>query len=188
MVHGEGETRTESRQCWNLAYEDGKYSGAGCYKGELCHHEHCYNDTTVCLCTESECNDWSATGNVTTDVPVTGGSGLLCYSGTFDNYEAKPCAESETLCMGFSGGQGTFDCYDPQTNDALFVTNGCWDGVDIEQTQDSTVGRLCLCSDEPLCNERFKDQPGGAGYILLNPVFVPTLIVVWILSAVQKPV
>ena len=29
-------------------------------------------------------------------------------------FQAKPCAESESLCMGFSGGQGTFDCYDPQ--------------------------------------------------------------------------
>ena len=49
----------------------------------------------------------------------------------------------------------------------------------------SVYFRLCLCSDEPLCNERFKDQPGGAGYILLNPLFVPTLIIVWILSAMQ---
>ena len=36
---------------------------------------------------EPKCNDWREGGNVTTDVPVTDGSGLLCYRGTDSQHE-----------------------------------------------------------------------------------------------------
>ncbi len=38
---------------------------------------------------EPECNDWVYGGNVTTDVPVTGGSGLLCYTGSDNSHQAS---------------------------------------------------------------------------------------------------
>jgi len=177
LVHGEGESRFEVRQCWDLAYEEGRYSGAGCYKGQNCHHQHCFNDTTVCICKEPECNDWSAEGNVTTVVPVTDGSDLLCYSGDDKNYEAKPCARSETMCMGFSTPLGTIlDCYDPKSNDETYISEGCWNGVDIEQTQDTTKGKLCLCSSGQLCNKEFLGT-SGAVMAVLSPL-LPLLSVI----------
>lgn len=156
LVRGTGDGRYESRQCWDLAYEEGRYDAAGCYKGQVCHHEHCFNHTTVCICKSPECNDWTVDGNVTTVVPATDGSGLLCYSGDQDNHEVKPCSRHETTCMGYTQGGNTIaNCYDPQTNDGKFNTDGCWDNVDIEQTEDHGKGTLCLCSEEDLCNQKY---------------------------------
>ena len=61
---------------------------------------------TICICNYPNCNDWSTNGTVTTDVPVTDGSGVLCYKGTTDNYEATYCRRNETMCafFGVEGG------------------------------------------------------------------------------------
>ena len=39
--------RFESRSCWDLEYEDEKYKGDGCYKGQHCHHEHCFDEVGI---------------------------------------------------------------------------------------------------------------------------------------------
>ena len=49
----------EMRECWDLKYEDEEYAGSGCYSGKHCHHEHCWDEVTVCICDSPECNDWS---------------------------------------------------------------------------------------------------------------------------------
>ena len=61
---------------------------------------------TICICNYPKCNDWSTNGTVTTNVPVTDGSGVLCYRGTADNYEATYCKKNETMCayLGVDGG------------------------------------------------------------------------------------
>ena len=41
---------------------------------------------TICICDYPNCNDWSSNGTVTTDVPVTDGSGVLCYKVRFIFY------------------------------------------------------------------------------------------------------
>ncbi len=43
---------------------------------------------------EPECNDWVYGGNVTTDVPVTGGSGLLCYTGSDSSHQASSISKT----------------------------------------------------------------------------------------------
>ena len=50
----------ETRECWDLKYEDEQFAADGCYKGKYCHHEHCFEDVTVCICDKPECNDWSS--------------------------------------------------------------------------------------------------------------------------------
>ena len=63
---------------------------------------------TICICNSPKCNDWSTNGTVTTNVPVTDGSGVLCYRATADNYEATYCKKNETMCAYMqvdSGGE-----------------------------------------------------------------------------------
>jgi hypothetical protein len=43
------ENEYESRACWDLEYEDEKYKGDGCYRGEHCHHEHCFGEVVHIL-------------------------------------------------------------------------------------------------------------------------------------------
>ena len=43
----------------------------------------------MCVCSEKLCNDWSPKGNVTTPVPATPGSGILCYAGRYPNYQVS---------------------------------------------------------------------------------------------------
>ena len=94
--HFSGRRRFESRSCWDLAYEDDEYRDTGCYTGRHCHHEHCFDEVTspsayleclemflpqatVCICSGPNCNEWTPNGTVTTDVPVTNPSSVLCY-------------------------------------------------------------------------------------------------------------
>ena len=110
-------------------YEDEEYAGDGCYHGQHCHHEHCWDDVTVCICSQPECNDWtpdvcslyklyrvmfykdykiyevcrvykvfSKQGNVSTPVPVTDGSGILCWVGEGDDLEASQCFHNQNMC------------------------------------------------------------------------------------------
>ena len=67
---------------------------------------HARLQATICICNYPNCNDWSTNGTVTTDVPVTDGSGVLCYKGTSQNYEATYCKRNETMCafFGVDGG------------------------------------------------------------------------------------
>ena len=106
----------EMRECWDLKYENEEYAASGCYSGKHCHHEHCWDDVTVCICDSPECNDWSPEvsvitrcqphvimchqGNVTTPVPVTDGSGVLCYTGSPQAGDLEPhfCLHSQTMC------------------------------------------------------------------------------------------
>jgi len=179
LVHGEGDQRTEVRECWDLAYEEGRFTGSGCYKGPYCHHEHCFNDTSVCICETPYCNDWGTNPNRTTVEPVTPGSGLLCYSGDEDNNKVKPCASDQPMCMAYTvtGRPTTFDCYSPKSNDGLFVTSGCWDGVQIEQSHQPSNGRLCLCDDDNLCNGKFVEHGGGgAGQLVISGALLLALL------------
>ena len=62
----------EMRECWDLKYEDEEYAGSGCYSGKHCHHEHCWDDVTVCICDSPECNDWSPEVSVSVSVSAPG--------------------------------------------------------------------------------------------------------------------
>lgn len=68
---------------------------------------HARLQATICICNYPNCNDWSTNGTVTTDVPVTDGSGVLCYKGTPDNYEATYCRKNETMCAFFDVDGGS---------------------------------------------------------------------------------
>merc|ERR1712158_106095 len=117
-----------------VCHEDEKYKGHGCYKGRHCHHEHCFDEATICICNYPNCNDWSSNGTVTTDVPVTDGSGVLCYKGTTDNYEATYCKKNETMCafFGVSDGRELLDCYDPYKHNSTFNAEACYSDTDLE--------------------------------------------------------
>jgi len=149
----------ESRSCWDLNYEDEKYKGDGCYKGRHCHHEHCFDEATICICDYPNCNDWSSNGTVTTDVPVTDGSGVLCYKGTTDNYEATYCKKNETMCafFGVSDGRELLDCYDPYKHNSTFNAEACYSDTDLEWDNQLEHGKFCVCDGvkNDLCNEDF---------------------------------
>ena len=70
---------------------------------------HARLQATICICNYPNCNDWSTNGTVTTDVPVTDGSGVLCYKGNAanNNYEATYCRRNETMCAFFDVGGGS---------------------------------------------------------------------------------
>merc|ERR1712219_10560 len=97
----------------------------------------------ICICNYPNCNDWSTNGTVTTDVPVTDGSGVLCYKGTADNYEATYCKRNETMCayFGVDGGGELLDCYDPYKHNSTFNAEACYNGNNsaIIQTLSSLV-------------------------------------------------
>lgn len=71
----------EFRSCWNGG-DNEEFTSPGCYVGfPHCHltpeGEHCYNDTTICVCADSLCNTEKYTSP---SPPVTPGSGLACYA------------------------------------------------------------------------------------------------------------
>ena len=61
LVDNEG---YESRECWDLKYEHETFAASGCYRGRYCHHEHCFDDATICICETPECNDWTHGVNI----------------------------------------------------------------------------------------------------------------------------
>jgi hypothetical protein len=71
----------EFRSCWSGDYNI-QFTRPGCYEGfRHCHiteqGERCHNDTMVCVCEDSLCNDGSYSSEAP---PVTPGSGLFCYT------------------------------------------------------------------------------------------------------------
>jgi len=158
-------TGFESRECWDLNYEDEEYAGDGCYRGKHCHHEHCFDDVTVCICNKPLCNDWTEGGNVTTDHPVTDGSGIICYGGKYPNISVDNCARNETTCSYLltSDGEEYGSCYDPTKNDGKYYTDACFENVDIDDAHGHLKhGKFCVCDGEKddLCNEDyFKHRP-----------------------------
>jgi len=150
----------ESRECWDLKYENEQYAGDGCYKGKHCHHEHCFEEVTACICNKPLCNDWTPDGNVTTDHPVTDGSGILCYVGEYPNYEATPCARNQTTCSYFltKDGNEFVDCYDPSENDGKYYTDACFENIAMDDGHgDEVQGKFCVCDGlkDDLCNEDY---------------------------------
>jgi len=176
-------TGYETRECWDLKYEDEQFAGDGCYKGKYCHHEHCFEDATVCICDSPECNDWSKSGNVTTPVPVTPGSGILCYEGEWPDIESTECFHHQSMCgyLLTDGGKERGTCYDPQSNNGQFYTPGCFSDVDVQNGDHKDHGRFCICDgdEEDLCNgDFFKHDPNNAsqlahGLLSLLLIFVP---------------
>jgi len=147
----------ESRECWDLAYEDGRYNGDGCYRGQRCHHEHCFPEATVCICDKEKCNDWTKGGNVTTDKPVTPGSGVLCYRGAAPDQLTSYCASHETMCsyMATDDGKQLGDCYDPHKNNGTYNEEKCYSDVVTEMGDNTVRGKFCVCdgtAGNDLCN------------------------------------
>jgi len=165
-------TGFESRECWDLKYENEEYAGDGCYRGKHCHHEHCFDDVTACICSDPLCNDWTQGGNVTTDHPVTDGSGLLCYSGEFPTYQTAECLKNQTMCSYLLSDDGTeyVDCYDISKNSNSYYTQGCFENVDVDSHGHSVHGKFCICENDDLCNgDYFKNKPeNGAKNVNLN--------------------
>ena len=137
---------------------------------------------TVCLCQGKLCNDWTSGGNVTTPVPVTEGSGLLCYVGKVPHYDSTECKAHQTMCSYLlnQDGEEILDCYDPTNNNGEFYAAGCYDNVSVEDEMGHTEkGKFCICDGDrkDLCNEDYmkQDPDSGASTLRLTTLAVAVL-------------
>merc|ERR1711936_345126 len=181
IVSGDG---YESRECWDLNYEDEEYAGEGCYKGKHCHHEHCFEEVTACICSSPLCNDWTPAGNVSTEVPVTDGSGILCYVGEYPDYEARQCRRNETTCSYLQTSDREYvDCYDPSKNNGKYQSDSCAENVDIDDAHGHLAhGRFCVCDGkkDDLCNgDYLKNKPENAAAAIQISLLVIHLFVLF---------
>ena len=122
---------------------------------------------------------------MTTDVPVTQGSGILCYVGEFPNYEAQPCSINQTTCsyIRTNGEKEYVNCYDPTKNDGRFYTNACFENMDIDDGRGHLLhGTICVCDEDDLCNEDYFKSNGARSVktyflVLVTNVLLSTLLV-----------
>ena len=125
----------EYRSCWDDDFNI-EYSRPGCYVGfEHCHHGHCHNDTTICVCEDDLCNDDKYSSEAP---PITPGSGLYCYKHDYHDHPGtgarwpgdwEECDKSEDFCIEIS-----------HTNSSQGVMfRGCW-STDYEEGRYNFTG------------------------------------------------
>ena len=68
---------------------------------------------------------------MTTPVPVTDGSGVLCYTGSpqAGDLESSFCHHGQSMCSYLLTQDGTErgGCFDPTSNNGNFPAAGCYD-------------------------------------------------------------
>ena len=130
------EENFEYRSCWDDDFNV-EYAKPGCYVGfEHCHEGVCHNDTTICVCADSMCNDEKYSSEAP---PITPGSGLYCYSHHYHGHgpddgeerwagDFEECSKGEEFCIEMSHGNGSVlhrGCWSTGYEEGRYNFTGC---------------------------------------------------------------
>ena len=128
VVNNDPKYNYEYRSCWDSDFSI-EYSRPGCYVGfEHCHHGECHNDTTICVCEGSLCNDEKYSSEAP---PITPGSGLYCYGYEHDHDSevmTVECDRSEDFCMEMftdTGHEIWRGCWSTDYEEGRYNYTGC---------------------------------------------------------------
>ena len=137
-MHSNNQSRPlEWKRCWNPLWDHGQYSEDGCLVGQHCLDGACYDNATVCLCDQDNCNDWLPGYNSSHSTPMpvpptTPASHHTCYYGIKENDtlsldNTQICRDDQNLCVRITTDEGweMRSCWDDDFN-MEYSRPGCY--------------------------------------------------------------